>query len=285
MIRVSVITVNLNNVQGLRKTIQSVLGQTFIDKEFILIDGSSTDGSLQVVENFKSHINYWISEPDTGIYNAMNKGIQQAKGEYCLFLNSGDWLSSPTILQELLDTTPTADLVAGDVYFFDTTLNQIKWYVPSPDILTAKTLFLGTLPHQATLIKKTLFDKVGLYNENLKIASDWLFWIETLLEKDCSYQHYSGVVAYFNMDGISSSLTANSLPRLEKTMILEQKYPRFVADYKQLEQLENESKQWLSSHEYVAYEALRKWGLIKIGVLGLRVINYFKRKLTFKSQA
>ena len=279
MIQLSIISINLNNAQGLKKTIQTVLNQTFIGKELIVIDGGSTDCSLQVIENFKSYINYWVSGPDTGIYNAMNKGIVQAKGEYCLFLNSGDWLSSPTILEELFATYPTADIVAGDVYFFDTVQNKIKWHVPSPDILTAKTLFLGTLPHQATLIKRTLFNKVGLYNENLKIASDWLFWVEALLEHSCSYQHFDKVVSYFNMDGVSCNPATQSLPRKEQSLVLQKKYPFFIEDYKQLATLEEESKVWKESREFKAFQYLKKNGLIKIIVFFIRVQNFIQRKL------
>ncbi|MDR2910496.1 MAG: glycosyltransferase [Bacteroidales bacterium] len=90
--KLSIITINLNNVAGLQKTIESVVKQTFTDYEYIVIDGGSTDGSADIIKQHANKITYWVSEPDKGIYNAMNKGIRVAKGEYCLFLNSGDWL-------------------------------------------------------------------------------------------------------------------------------------------------------------------------------------------------
>ena len=282
MIQLSIISINLNNANGLKKTIESVVQQTFQAKEFIIIDGQSVDDSIEVIKVYDAHINYWISEPDTGIYNAMNKGISHAKGEYCLFLNSGDWLSSPTILEELFSTNLNADIIAGDVFYFDSLENKIKWHVPSPDILTAKTLFLGTLPHQSTFIKTQLFKIIGLYNENLKIASDWLFWIEALLEKGCSYQHFNQVVSYFNMDGISCNPETNNLPRKEQLAILEKKYPRFIKDYEKLKTLENEMDLWKESREITVFRFLKKIYVIQLGVFFVRVKNYIKGKINNK---
>ena len=278
---ISIITINLNNAQGLQKTIESVVNQTFQAKEFIIVDGDSTDRSIDVIQFYESNISCWISEPDTGIYNAMNKGVKLAHGEYCLFLNSGDWLAGNSILEQLFENQLTDDIVAGDIYFFDNDSNQIKWQVLSPDVLTAKTLFNGTLPHQATLIKRELFDRVGLYNEKLKIASDWLFFVEALLEKGCSYTHYQGVVSYFNMDGISCNPATDSLPKREQLMVLRQKYPLFLADYDRLAQLEEQTNQWSGSREYLVFTYFQKIGLIQAGVFCLRVFRFLKRKMAF----
>ena len=111
----SIITINLNNREGLRKTIESVVNQTFQDFEFIVIDGASTDGSVEVIQDYP-RINYWISEPDTGIYNAMNKGIAKATGEYCLFLNSGDTLFQINTLTGILQSNPKGDIIFGNVH-------------------------------------------------------------------------------------------------------------------------------------------------------------------------
>ena len=94
----SIITVNFNNKEGLLKTIESVIHQTFRDFEFIIIDGGSTDGSVDVLKEYSSQINYWVSEPDGGIYQGMNKGLRQAKGDYVNFMNSGDCFYSASVL-------------------------------------------------------------------------------------------------------------------------------------------------------------------------------------------
>ena len=97
----SIITINYNNCEGLRRTIESVVNQTCHDFEYIIIDGGSTDGSVDVIKQYADQIDYWVSEPDKGIYNAMNKGVAVAKGEYCLFLNSGDSLHNNSALAKV----------------------------------------------------------------------------------------------------------------------------------------------------------------------------------------
>lgn len=98
--KLSIISINLNNSEGLQKTIRSVIRQTNSDFEYIVIDGNSKDGSLNVIKNFDNQITYWVSEPDSGIYNAMNKGISKSTGRYCLFLNSGDWLADENVISD-----------------------------------------------------------------------------------------------------------------------------------------------------------------------------------------
>lgn len=279
MNQLSIITINLNNAKGLERTVQSVVEQSLAGLQFIVIDGASTDGSVEVIERYAAQVSDWISEPDTGIYNAMNKGIRKATGEYCLFLNAGDWLTEPTILEKVFAQNLQADIVAGDVYFFDTQQNAIKWHVLSPDQFTAKTLFLGTLPHQATFIRRRLFDTIGLYNEQLKIVSDWLFFIEALLVHNCSYQHYPGTVAYFNMDGISCNPATSGLPQKEQKQVLQQKYPRFLPDYEQLNQLEKQTQQWSQSREYRVYHFLENTGIIQLGVFCRRIKRVILRSL------
>ena len=276
--KLSIITVNLNNRAGLEKTIQSVIEQSFEDFEFIVVDGASVDGSIDILSIQNGAIDRWISEPDDGIYEAMNKGIRMAKGEYCLFLNSGDWLADDQVLSKIFEKEQNADILSGDIVFFDTRENQIRWWITPPDILTAKTFFEGSLPHQATFIKRKLFDKYGFYNENLKIASDWLFFTETLLENHCTYQHYNGLVSYFNMDGISCSTNSENLLRDEKSELLQQKYPRFIADYNRLKQLEEHEKSWKNSKESIVFRFLKNAGVIKTGIFIIKLINFIKRK-------
>nr|WP_295923802.1 glycosyltransferase family 2 protein [uncultured Dyadobacter sp.] len=275
----SIITINLNNRAGLIRTLQSVISQTFPDFEYIVIDGNSTDGSQQAIQDYADMIRHQVSEPDRGIYHAMNKGIQLAQGEYCLFLNSGDWLVGADTLKNMFSAAPSADIVSGDVYFYDNQKDEIKWHVPSPDQVTAATLFLGSLPHQATLIRRSLFDKIGLYNEQMKIVSDWLFFIEALLIHHCTYQHHRAPIAYFSMDGISCNPETEPLRRQEQSDILAQRYPMFLPDYERMDLLEKQSQQWLGSPEYKVYKSLEKTGIIKLGTLARRVWRVISRKM------
>ena len=283
MISLSIITINLNNAAGLEKTARSVIEQTFSDFEYILIDGGSTDNSRAVITTYADRITYAVSERDGGIYQAMNKGIQQARGEYCLFLNSGDWLATPAVLADVFAQKRQADIIAGDIYFYDNQEDEIRWHVRSPEKITAKALFMGTLPHQATFIRRSLFKRVGLYNEQLTIASDWLFFLDALLGHHCSYEHFPGTIAYFNMDGISCNPATNGLPRQEQRLILQERYPLFLADYEQLEKLEEERLEWLNSREYAVYGFLDRNRVIRSGVFLRRIKRFVLRTLARRS--
>ena len=123
----SIITINYNNVEGLRNTIKSVVNQTYTDYEFIIIDGGSTDGSVEVIKEYANIITYWVSEPDKGIYNAMNKGIEVANGEYLNFMNSGDCFYNNDVLQKVADYHLEKDMIVGHDYHYneDLKLGQI----------------------------------------------------------------------------------------------------------------------------------------------------------------
>ena len=115
MKKLSIITINRNNSAGLHKTIESVVSQTFTDYEYIIIDGASTDGSVDIIKQYANKITSWVSEPDKGIYNAMNKGILKATGEYLLFLNSGDSLHTYNVLNEIFRKEINSKIILGDV--------------------------------------------------------------------------------------------------------------------------------------------------------------------------
>ena len=203
--KLSIITINYNNKNGLQKTIDSVISQTFKDFEWIIIDGGSTDGSKELIEKYSSYINYWISEPDKGIYNAMNKGIVQAKGEYLQFLNSGDALYSNNILTEIFQTELHGDIIYGDAIFVkkDNTQQLIKYNRP----LSLSYFIAGNvINHQASFIKRELFNE-SLYNENLKLVSDWEFWIHQAI-KGKSFQYLEKTVVLFDFTGLTSQVSS-----------------------------------------------------------------------------
>jgi glycosyltransferase involved in cell wall biosynthesis len=277
--RLSIITVNLNNRDGLKKTVESVISQNFADFEYLVIDGASTDGSVDVIRQYEGRIAHWQSEPDRGIYEAMNKGIRRAQGEYCLFLNSGDWLASEHVLADVFAHKTDADVIAGNVYFFDSAKNRIQWTVCSPEKVTAKTLFYGNIPHQAAFIRRDLFRSVGFYDERMKIASDWAFFLEAFLVHGASYRHFDGVVSYFNMEGISCNPATNSLPRREQMAVLQAKYPLFIDDFMQLESLENRERAWRDSRERRLLEWFRRFGIIRAGIFLQRVWDYFRKRI------
>lgn len=199
---ISIITINYNNKTGLENTVKSVVNQTFTNFEYIVIDGGSTDGSAEYIESQKDKIDYWISEPDSGIYNAMNKGIKVAKGEYLLFLNSGDELYDLEVLKKNIATIHTEDFVYFDISLIFSDETKIHQY---PESLNFESFIVGSLGHPTTFIKRGLFSRIGLYDEGLKIVSDWKFFMIAIVKYGCSSRKVNTILAKFYMDGISSN--------------------------------------------------------------------------------
>lgn len=219
--KLSIITVNLNNREGLQKTIESVVSQTFRDFEWIVIDGGSTDGSKELIEQYADHFSYWVSEPDKGIYNAMNKGVKVAKGEYLQFLNSGDWLVDERVLQDFANASFATDIVDGDIQLVYDDRNEIA---KAPEEVDFDFFFHASLWHPCAFMKKALFEKCGLYEEKYRIISDWELFMRAVVVNDASYQHFNRLVAGFPVNGIS----ANTLYNEEKIENRKDAYSRIM---------------------------------------------------------
>ena len=196
--KISVITINYNNRDGLNKTIDSVVNQSSQDFEYIVIDGGSNDGSLDVIKQYSQDINYWVSEPDRGVYHAMNKGIDVAQGEYCIFMNSGDLFYNNYVLSEIMPYLNGTDVVLGDTLESDGTIKFHK------EEMTFKTLYKGSLSHQSSFIKMSLLKKYH-YDETLKIVSDWKFFLQTLIIDNCSYIGVPLFISIYDVSGITYS--------------------------------------------------------------------------------
>jgi glycosyltransferase involved in cell wall biosynthesis len=231
MPKFSIITVNLNNAEGLEKTIHSILNQTNKDFEYIIIDGGSSDKSLDLIKNYSSQLKYWVSEKDNGIYNAMNKGILRATGEYCLFLNSGDYLINKNILDDIISVDVSEDILSGDVITYSN-LNQQKSLISKirTSEITFSDLFEASLNHQATFIKRSLFTRYGLYEEKYRIISDWIFTIKTIILNEVTFKYMDKVITFYNIDGSSGMVpdyyNAENLPALKELIP-----SRILSDY------------------------------------------------------
>lgn len=247
---ISIITINFNNKDGLIKTIKSVINQTHKDYEYIIIDGGSTDGSIDVIMEYADKISYWVSEPDNGIYNAMNKGIAQAHGEYLNFMNSGDMFYNETVLSEILPYL-NKDIVSGKNYYE----NGVHGFHQKE--ITLSDLFKGTLPHQATFIKKTLFDKYP-YDESLKIVSDWKFFIEALVFGDATFSNIDIIICTFDGNGISAKQI--ELMNKERDLVYKQLLPpRIIKDYKKWQKQESSLSPLLAEfNDSIGYKKLIK---------------------------
>ena len=233
MNKLSIITINYNDKKGLIKTFETVKNQTCNEFEYIVIDGGSTDGSFDEIELNKSFINYSISEPDKGIYNAMNKGIHAAKGDYLLFLNSGDTLfSNKTIENVIKKLDGTRDVFYGNAIFINDLVEEIVTY---PEKLTFHFFTYNSLCHQATFIKKSLFESTFYYNEDLKIIADWEFIIYSICIKNCSYKHIDEFICYYDFEGISSNSNSKEAIQKETDLVMKKYFSAFIDDYKNLE--------------------------------------------------
>lgn len=198
---ISIITVNLNNIQGLERTMRSVLSQKSKDFEWIVIDGGSTDGSKELIEMHSDAISYWVSESDSGIYEAMNKGIIAAKGDYLQFLNSGDSLADNNIISDFNSQNFKKDVIYGNAIIVDHNGNKVGFF-NAPEEIKMSFFFNHALNHQATFFSKRCFERYR-YNEHNKIASDLeLFML--LIYNNFSFQKYNRSIVCFDNSGISS---------------------------------------------------------------------------------
>jgi glycosyltransferase involved in cell wall biosynthesis len=236
--KLSIITINLNNSAGLKQTVESVIGQIFKDYEFIVIDGGSTDGSLDVIRSHTDKIAHWVSEPDTGIYNAMNKGLRAARGDYVCFLNSGDRFCSSVVL----DTIFTGDMYNEELLYGDVMLSDAANCIitAQPEELTVACFFRRGICHQSIFYKRELFNILGNYDESFKIAADWEFNIRVLLARR-STRHVPVMVVHYEGSGIS--VTHSDLSSRERTAVFKRLLPDAVyRDYERLQFLEEECR-------------------------------------------
>jgi glycosyltransferase involved in cell wall biosynthesis len=199
--KVSIITINLNNANGLVKTIQSVLDQSYNCIEYIVIDGGSSDKSVKVIENYKDKIQYWVTEKDNGIYNAMNKGLRIANGEYVLFLNSGDYFKERDIVQKCIEEIKHN---LGSVFYGRVLLLPDNRASNEPASLAPEYFLHGNLHHQGIFYPLKVIQKLGGYDETLRLAADYSLNI-TLFKNECIFKSFkhNQQVACFNTDGLT----------------------------------------------------------------------------------
>lgn len=229
--KISIITINRNNAAGLERTIKSVVEQSYGNIEYIIIDGASTDNSVKIIKNYAKRISYWISEKDKGIYNAMNKGVDAASGDYCLFLNSGDKLLTPDSLANVLESDDLEeDIICCDLF---TNNDKICNFRSAPKNKPTKLYIsmCNPFPHPSTLIKTSLIKKFR-YNEESKVAGDWMFFYDAMIIDNVTYRHIPIPLSLFYLDGVSS-LDGNPKGRAEGIKYLyKYMHPNIVSEIK-----------------------------------------------------
>ena len=275
--KLSIITINYNNAEGLRKTLVSVASQTYRDIEHIIIDGASTDGSVDVIREYENTIKQqrcvtidkstiqvkWLSEPDNGIYDAMSKGVKKASGDYIWILNSGDCVAAADTVGCMMEVishhTPSIPLLLGNIVKFypdgrkvSEKKSSAKKNTPVSLDTSMLTFYRGTVPQDAAFVRRELFEKYGLFDPALKIVSDWKLYLNMIALGDIIPMYVNIDVVHFDMSGVSN--TNASKRYAEKRAYLEEILPASVLkDYD------------VFSFPIEQYKRLRKhhlWGLV-----------------------
>jgi glycosyltransferase involved in cell wall biosynthesis len=204
MAKVSIITINLNNAAGLRRTIESVIGQSYKNYELLIIDGGSTDESVAVMEKYANACSFLVSEKDKGIYFAQNKGIYHATGEYVFFLNSGDEFYNADVLEQVFSAPKSAavDIIYGDIRLAKGGSQiRTKTY---PVKLSHYYLLTDNVAHQSQFIRRQLFADFGDYDTSYKIVADYELFVRFVYKHHISTEHMAVIISIYNLDGISA---------------------------------------------------------------------------------
>ena len=274
--KLSIITINYNNAEGLRKTIESVLAQTYTDIEYVIVDGASTDGSVDVIRELATRPTIkWVSEKDKGIYNAMNKGIRMATSEYIQILNSGDILFDANVtkrmIEQLEQINSQREEPIGILYG-----NMIKVNAQGKVVgksgyteYSLRQFYSSTLNHDCAYIRRNLFEEYGLYDEQLKIVSDWKWYLQAIGLGRVKPEYVDIDVTIFDDGGISETNLA--LRCAERRKVLEEVLPPAVLwDYDthafEMEQMKRLRRWKLYGLVYFIERVLfklEKWGVLR----------------------
>lgn len=220
--RVSVITVTYNSLAELRKTYKSVMRQVGVEFEYIIVDGNSVDGTKDYLEHSSSDNVHWISEPDKGIYEAMNKGARLAHGEYCIYMNAGDCFVNNSVLRSVDPFLDGSEIVLGNQVHLNAE-GCIDNYTPSYGEINLESIFKISLRHQSCFIKRSVL-LLRPYDESLRLVSDWKFFLEWFLSGDVTYKTINLDVCFFRGGGATDK--NKELGKAERISVLAH-YPEY----------------------------------------------------------
>lgn len=284
--KISIITINYNNTEGLRRTLASVAAQTYHDIEHIIIDGGSTDDSVGVIKEYAERPTpnpslqgreiIWISEKDKGIYNAINKGIRKATGDYIQILNSGDILAANDVTERMMNEVERVNglmnervpILYGNMIKEDYTAGKIIGKSGEVEY-SLRQYYNSTMNHDCCYIRRDLFEVYGLYDENLKIVSDWKWFLQAIGLGDVKPEYVDIDVTIFDASGISE--TNLELRNKERRQVLEDLLPpATLADYDahafEIEQMKRLRKHHLYRLVYFIERVLfklEKWNILR----------------------
>lgn len=227
--KVSIITVCRNAESSIEGTINSVISQTYPNIEYIIIDGASNDNTLEIINKYKNKITYLLSEPDRGVYNAMNKGIKLSSGDILYFLNANDYLFDKNVISDVVEKfikVPEAKLIYGAL----ATINENNKTNVENNIVNIDKLFFmngDCICHQCIFYKRELFDKIGFYNEDYKIAADYDFNIKVLVQNKYKYSTLDRTIVKFTIGGYSTSEKFRTILLKEREKVIKEHFLRF----------------------------------------------------------
>lgn len=231
MPKLSIITINYNNLEGLKRTVESVVNQTWQEFEYIIIDGGSTDGSKEIIADYQKRITYWVSEKDNGIYHAMNKGINKSTGDFLIFMNSGDVFYNDTIIDVLVSELKTTDaIVYGDVVLRNEKKDTER-IQKHPEKLNFSYFYNQTICQQACFIKRSLFDTIFYFNENYKITSDWEFLIYAIYIEKVQTRKIDVLISIYDTSGISGNPDFRQIATKEREQTINKYFLLYKEDY------------------------------------------------------
>lgn len=202
--KISIITVLLNNASTLERTLKSIYSQIYHNIEHIVIDGGSTDGSLDIVMKYRNNMDYFISEPDSGIYNAMNKGIKAATGDILFFLNSDDYFTNSNIIEEVVNVftrNTEIEIVFGNQVYDHG--NKLSIKKQSFESAKREQLARTTIQHQTVFARKHVFDLTNGFSKNYKIVSDYEWILKVFLVNKCRYYYLDRNICAMSVGGTS----------------------------------------------------------------------------------
>ena len=217
--KVSIITITYNNLDGLKKTRESIISQTYGDYEWIVIDGGSTDGTKEFLQEHADEMSYWCSEKDKGVYNAQNKGTSQASGDYCIYMNAGDTFYDKEVLEKVFSEVHEEDILYGD--WAQVFPDGKKRYIEPSDSVDYAFFFVDNICHQAMFIKTSLL-KESPYDETYRLYADWAKWTE-FAYKGKTFKYIHQRICYFMMDGMSAENEEDN--EKERKRVIEECYP------------------------------------------------------------
>lgn len=198
---VSIITVVYNDKENIEKTIDSIINQTFESIEYIIIDGGSFDGTVDILKKYEHYLSYWISEKDEGIYDAMNKGIKHSNGEWLIFMNSGDFFYNNNVLKNIfLNKVYTQT----DILYGNTLAKNSESIIVPPRLISKNFFYSSTICHQSVFFNKKMFSKNNLYNLKYRIIADRIWLLEAIIHK-AKFKYVDFIISIWNEDGFSKA--------------------------------------------------------------------------------